>query len=114
MTLDELAVAIRNVSPRQEVQRLAEMLIQWKGDDSSVDDLRDRVEDYIENTWTKSDAVRQQVYDLWAQFAADPIAWIHGMTMNERVYCFSLVEPYDAARTKAKKKPFYAKLLAKP
>jgi hypothetical protein len=114
MTLDQLAVAIRNVSPDREVQRLAEMLVQWKDDDSSVDDLRNRVEDYLRNTWNKNDAVHKKVYGLWSEFVTDPIAWIHGMTMNERVHCFSLVERYDVARTKAKKKPFYAKLLAKP
>lgn len=114
MTLDQLAVAIRNVSPDREVQRLAELLVQWKDDDSSVDELRDRVEHHLGNTWIESDAVHKKVYGLWSEFVADPIAWIHGMTMNERVHCFSLVERYDEAKTKAQKKPFYAKLLAKP
>ena len=114
MTLDELAVAISNLSPDREVQRLAEMLAQWKDDDSSVDELRDRVEHYLGNTRIESDAVRKKVHGLWSEFVADPIAWIHGMTLNERLYSFSLFEQYDAARTKAQKKPFYKKLLAKP
>ena len=49
--LDELASTVANTSHDPVVQRRSSFLVQWKGDDTTVQDLRIDIERYIGNSW---------------------------------------------------------------
>ena len=50
MNIDELAKKIRSVSDEKEVQRLVDLLIEWKNDYQTTEDLNDTIERYIGNS----------------------------------------------------------------
>ena len=114
MTLDELAKAIRAVSTEPVVKGLARLLLDWKSDDSTADELRDRVERYLGNTWVEKEEDHSRIYGLWSAFRDEAIAGVGGMTMNERLYCFSLFRRFDACHHDDEKRAIYRKLHANP
>lgn len=114
MTIDDLASAIARLSPEAVVQELAQLLIDWKYDPSTVEQLSTRVDRYIGNTWIADDAIHAQVHKMWSEFRAAELQGIGGMTMNERLFCFSLLTEFDNASTEEQRIGIYAKLLAEP
>ena len=114
MIFDELASSIKSASSDPVAVKLADLLSQWKQDDSNVEDLESWVERYIGNTWIASEEEHKSIYRLWSEFKTEAVRCIHGMTMNERLFCFGLMSRYDAARTEQERKAIYAKLLANP
>ncbi len=65
MILDELASSIKAASSDQVAVKLADLLSQWKHDDSNVEDLESWVERYIGNTWIASEEEHTRIYRLW-------------------------------------------------
>jgi len=114
MDLDALANAIRQTSSDPAASKLSELLVSWKDDESNATDLVGTVERYICNKWIATTAERKEVHSLWFQFRDDAIRGIGGMTMNERLYCFSIFSRWDNAHTEEERKAIYAKLLANP
>ncbi len=114
MKLDELAQQIRRVSPEPVVQRLGDLLLDWKTGARTAEELRDDVERYIGNSWITGDKDHATVYGLWSAFRDEAVDGIGGMTMNERLSYFSLVERFDAASDDDEKLTVYAKLHAVP
>jgi hypothetical protein len=114
MNLDELAQRIREVSKEEVVQGLADLLMAWKEDQSTAEELRQSVERYIGNSWIEKDADHSKIYQLWSSFRDQAIAGIGGMTMNERLYWFGLVERYDVCQDREAKLAIYKKLHANP
>jgi hypothetical protein len=114
MDLDALATAIKQTSSDPVASKLSELLVSWKDDESNATDLESAVERYIGNTWVVSTAEHETIYSLWSEFRDDAIRGIGGMTMNERLYCFSLFPQWDNAHTEEARKAIYAKLLANP
>ena len=114
MTIDDLASAIARLSPEAAVQGLAHLLIDWKHDPSTVEQLSTKVDRYIGNTWIADGAIHSQVYKMWSDFRAAAIQVIGGMTMNERLFTFGLFTEFDSASTEEQRIEIYAKLLAKP
>lgn len=114
MDIDALASAIRNTSSDPVTLKLSDLLIRWKDDESNATELERDVERYIGNTWIASTAEHGEIYSLWSRFRSDAIHGIGGMTMNERLYCFSLFPRWDSAQTEEERKAIYAKLLANP
>jgi hypothetical protein len=114
VNIDELAAAIRSVSPEEPAQRLGNLLLEWKRDDSTAEDLRSHIERAIGHIWFSTDAVHGEVYRLWSEFRSRAIDGIGGMTMNERLYWFGLLERFDKAKTDEARKRVYAKLHARP
>ena len=114
MHLDELAHRIASVSDDPLVQRLPKLLRDWKFDDTTVEQLRESVERYIGNSWIQSTRHHEDVYGLWSTFRDEAITSIGGMTMNERLYWFSLFPLFDACETDDDRSRFYKKLLASP
>lgn len=51
MNLDELSEEIRKVSSEKIVQAISGLLVEWKGDDETVEDLVNRVERHLGNLW---------------------------------------------------------------
>lgn len=114
MDLDELATAMRKTSSDPVVLRLSDLLSVWKDDSSDAKELESTVERYIGNTWIADTAEHEKIYSLWSQFRDDAIHGIGGMTMNERLYCFSLFPRWEGTKTDEDRKAIYAKLLANP
>jgi hypothetical protein len=114
LNIDELAAAIRSTSPEEPAQRLAGLLIEWQRDDTTANELRAHIERVIGYTWFSTDAVHGEIYRLWSAFCTDAIDGIGGMTMNERLHWFGLVQRFDGATTEEAKRRIYAKLHARP
>lgn len=112
MNLDELAQNIRAISSECVVQKLADILIEWKSNPETAEELRSKIERYIGNIWVKKDEDHSKIYKLWENFRNEAIGGIGGMTMNERLYWFGLFERFDAAQNKAQKEVIYRKLHA--
>lgn len=114
MDLDELAQRISAASADPVVQQLSKILRDWKSDDRTVEHLREAVERYFGNSWIDSTSDHEAVYGLWSTFRDEAIAPIGGMTMNERLFWFSLFPSFDACETEDERAFFYRKLLASP
>jgi hypothetical protein len=99
MTLGELVPALRNASSDKEVRRLTELLEEWRAGAETAEELRESVERFIGNSWIASDEEHKLVYRLWSQFRDECIAGRLGMTINERLYCFNLLDAWDSAKT---------------
>lgn len=115
-SLDDLAkfiVQCDELDPT--VKKLSEYLIGWKLDVTNVDDLRNSVERYIGNTWIANRGVHNKIYKAWSEFSEVYILRIGGMSMNERLYHFSLFELFDKANDEgdsSKTEEIYKKLMA--
>jgi hypothetical protein len=114
MTIDELVSAICRTSPDAVVQGLAQLLVEWKRSPANVNELRLQVDRYVGNSWIADDSVHAIVHGMWSAFCKTAIEGISGMTMNERLFHFGLLEEFDNADTSQAKEGIYAKLLAAP
>ena len=114
MNIDELAKKIRSVSGEKGVQRLADILIEWKSDNQTTEDLNDTIERYIGNSWFEKDEDHSKIYKMWSLFRDKAILGIGGMTMNERLYWFGLFDEFDACQNQESKLRIYNKLMASP
>lgn len=97
MVLAELIPELRKASSDPVVLGLIELLNEWPENSSTSEDLRRSVEKYIGNTWIASTKEHEAVYALWSAFRDHCILGRRGMTMNERLYCFNLIEAWDSA-----------------
>ena len=113
MNLDELASHLRTGFNDPAVQNLGTVMLEWKTDTSTAEDLRERVERYIGNSWITGEEDRQKVYGVWCSFRDEAIGRIGGMTMNERLYWFGLFDQFDSAANE-ERSVIYRKLHASP
>ena len=118
MTLSELIPALRESSSDPLVLGLIQLLEEWRADASTTEDLRQSVERYFGNSWISSDPEHKQVYSLWSTFRDECIAGRGGMTMNERLFCFDLLQAWDEApdedaRAVVRRKVDFASTLAR-
>jgi len=114
MNLDELTEAIRNVSSERVVQALANLLIEWKSNDETAEELKHTLERYFGHTWIKRNEDHKNLYNMWSEFKDEIILGIEGMTMNERLYWFGLFQRFDACPNQEAKLVIYRKLHANP
>ena len=114
MNLDDLISAIEQTSSDSAALRLAALLSSWKDDETDTKALETTVERFIGNTRIDSKTEHKKIYSLWSQFRDDVMHGIGGMTMNERLCCFSLLPLWDSTHTEEERKAIYAKLLANP
>jgi hypothetical protein len=97
MILGDLITALRNASSDPVVLGLIKVLEAWQVDARNTDELRQTVERYIGSTWIASTQEHEAVYSLWSAFRDESILGRGGMTMTERLYCFDLLNAWDAA-----------------
>lgn len=114
MNIDELADEISKVSSEKIIQDLARLLIEWKSNKETAEELKDSIERYISNTWIEKDEDHSKVYKLWSAFKNDAIVGIGGMTMNERLYLFGLMSRFDTSKNQEERLIIYGKLHASP
>ncbi|AUC79942.1 hypothetical protein CW736_11465 [Nonlabens sp. MB-3u-79] len=113
MNIDELTNRIRKVSSEKNVQNLAELIQQWKTNDKNAIELKKNIERYFENELIDKKSDFEKVYGMWTDFRDSAIHGIGGMTMNERLYLFGLVNLFDNSKNILEREKFYKKLLAK-
>ena len=113
MNIDELIHGIRSCSPEREVQGLADWIADWKVGETTIENLKHIGDKYLGTMWLSSDALHEAVYALWQRFVHEKIEKVHGMTMNERLFTFGLMDQFDAALADERLK-FYKRLLANP
>ena len=99
MTLGELLPALRKASSSRVIRGLIDLLEEWRTSASTADEPRRSVEKHIGNSWIASNEEHKTVYSLWSAFRDECIAGRGGMTMNERLYCFDLLDAWDSAKT---------------
>ncbi|WP_431161568.1 hypothetical protein [Flagellimonas beolgyonensis] len=114
MNLDELIIYLKEISTNEEVQGLASIMRQWKANESDVLELRDLVERYLENIWIDDINLFNKIYERWSIFRDNAVDGIRGMTMNERLYWFGLMELFDNTKSDSVRNNIYKKLLASP
>ncbi|MGE4294506.1 MAG: hypothetical protein AB7E49_02255 [Campylobacterales bacterium] len=114
MTLDELANKIRSVSEEKLIQDLAKYIEEWKSDDRNAEQLESMVERFFGNAWIPEEEDHSKAYSFWSSFRDDVVHGIGGMTMNERLYSFSLFDRFDSCESEEEKRVVYEKLHAKP
>ena len=114
MNIDELAKKIRSVSDEKQVQKLADLLVEWKGNHQTVEDLNVIIERYIANSWFEKNENHSDIYRMWSSFRDEAILGIGGMTMNERLYWFGLFDDFDACGDEQSRLGIYKKLMASP
>ena len=113
MNLDELSEEIRKVSSEKVVQDLSMFLLEWKDNDETAEELKEGIERYIGNTWIEKNEDHSKIYRLWSTFREEAISGVGGMTMNERLYWFGLIDDFDACQNEKSKLRIYKKLMAK-
>jgi len=113
MNLAELATHLSGSFTDPVIHRLAAVLRAWKADTSTAQDLRETVERYLGNKWIARDDEHRKAYDAWSSFRDSAIGGIRGMTINERLYWFGLVDRFDASAG-PQKLIIYRKLHAEP
>ena len=114
MNLDDLATAISAISDDPVVQGLSILLMDWKTSDQTAADLEKSVERFVGNSWIEDDAEHERAYSLWVHFRDQAIGAIDGMTMNERLYYFSLFAHFDECVDEERRLTIYRKLDATP
>jgi len=111
MTLDELISEIENLTSDDSVQDILLCLKEWKDNHKTVLELDNTIEKFRDFSWPKeSEHALLKVLQLLYNFQSENIANIGGMTMNERLYLFSLLDKFDSGN-KNKKEMIYIKLL---
>lgn len=114
MNIDNLAKEVRSVLSEKVVQRFVDLLMEWKQNHETVEDLQIKIERYFGNSWIKKDEDYNRIYHVWSSFRDQAIAGIAGMTMNERLYWFGLFDEFDACPDQEAKLKIYKKLMASP
>jgi len=109
MNLDELVQSIRQLSTDKEVQGLSHWMLEWKTSDADIAGLRYTVEKYFGTVWIDSEDIHNAAYELWQTFLKLVVDRVDGMTVNERLYHFSLFDAYDAV-SEARRAELLAKL----
>ncbi len=111
MTLDQLISNIKKISSEKEAVGLANYIQDWKTNEMNTVELRSSVEKYLGNSWLEDNFTYLHIYSVWSEFRDFAIDGIGGMTMNERLYHFGLLEDYEKAINEEGKERFYTKLM---
>lgn len=110
MTLDELVDSIPD-NESELKQSLAEWILYWKNDETGVHRLDSMLGKWHGNVWFKNDFDSNNLWKNILNFKSQIIDKIGGMTLNERLYHFSLMEIWDNS-DKKRQETIKFKLLA--
>lgn len=114
MTLDDLSTVTCATSTERVVRDFERLLTEWLADDADALTLEARIERFIGVTWVESDSHHATIDRVWSAFRDQRIRSIGGMTMNERIYFFSLGDRLESASCQDEIDLVYRKLLARP
>lgn len=113
MSLEQLILNIKKISSAKEAIGLANYIQDWKTNEMNTAELRSSVEKYLGNISLENNFDYLHIYSLWSEFRNVAIDGIGGMTMNERLYHFGLLEAYEKLITEKEKEKFFTKLMAR-
>ena len=99
MSLDDLIEAIPDAETELR-KNLVHWVDDWKRNDQSLEALEHLIERWHGNVWFKDAATSNTFHRSWLNFKAEAIDNIGGMTMNERLYIFGLLDLWDASKEK--------------
>jgi hypothetical protein len=102
MTLDDLVNSIP-VSEGNLRNELAHWVSEWKTKGDSLDRLSALIGKWHGNVWFKDANASNAFHRNWTQFKAKEIDCIDGMTMNERLFVFGLLDLWDNANEEGRK-----------
>ena len=113
MTLPQLRNTLVNIGPLADQDaKLRNLFLgrldMWATDESTAEGLLDDLNRILGNVWFSSSAVHTAVFQALEDFAKE-VRGIGGMTVNERLFTFGLLDEWDAA-SDATRKRFRAKL----
>jgi hypothetical protein len=117
MTLEGLQHALQSLrenliqADADIVNLLLARIAAWKLSQETPDELDDMLERVLGHSWFSSDRLHFQVYELVLLFRSK-ITGFGGMTMNERLVIFDLMERWDRS-SEHERDALYAKLLAR-
>lgn len=114
MNLDEFTRSLRSASKEKYLQELAEYIDEWKHDDRNVADLEKTIERFFGYIWLFSEEDYSKAYEIWTSFRSEVVEKIDGMTMNERLFSFCLLELFDTCNTNEDRQAVYEKVHAIP
>jgi len=112
MNIDELIQLYENENS-PVIKRIAIIINDWKISDKDVDDLVDVIEKYFGNTWIEDTKEYEKNYRIWTDFKNTEIVSLPGMTMNERLWIFGLIDRFDQLKTDGEKEIIYKKIKAR-
>jgi hypothetical protein len=113
MIFDELTEGIQKISNEKVVQDIVQYLKNWKDDDRNVDRLHYDFEKYLGNIRIETVTDFNKIYEMWKSFRDCAILNFAGMTMNERLYVFGLLDKFDTCKNIKEQNDIYEKLSAK-
>lgn len=117
MTLEGLQHALQSLrenliqADADIVSLLLARIAAWKLSHETPDELDHMLERVLGHSWFSSDRLHFQVYELVLLFRSK-ITALGGMTMNERLAIFDLMERWDRS-SEHERDALYAKLLAR-
>lgn len=98
MNLDELVNSIPNNESKHKAS-LAIWINDWKKNSQDVDNLAYLIGKWHGNVWFEDTNISNQFYKDFCEFREKAIYKIDGLTMNERLYFFSLFDLWDLNNT---------------
>lgn len=110
MNLDELVSSIPESEAELKIE-LKRWVEAWKQDDKSINELGYLISKWHGNAWFKDPNISNKFYSDYTKFKEEAIDGIGSMTMNERLYFFSLFEKWDKSNENVKA-AIYKKLKA--
>lgn len=114
-SISELISQLSSSGGRHVAADLLTILSLWIEDDDDILSLKENVENYIEGSALECGTERQHIETLWMEFCTSAIDCIHGMTMNERLFAFGLLDRFNQSRlSKEAVSVIYLKVLAQP
>ena len=113
MNYDEYIEEVKKFSSDADAARLVLHLDNWKSDSTTVVELAGSMERFFGNSWISHKETHNHLYKLWTAFKIQAISAVDGMTMNERLYWFGLIERFDACSAEEQQR-LYTKLCANP
>jgi hypothetical protein len=101
MTLPEFRTALAGILPPMagDVRLLETFIIrtdEWGGDMSTVTDLLKDLNRILGHVWFSDPAIHQRVFEAIEAFGKT-VAALGGMTVNERLFSFGLLDLWDAS-----------------
>ena len=84
----------------------------WKEDPTAPQELMSHLDRTLGNVWFSSDPIHRTIHQLLEDFRST-VESIGGMTMNERLVMFDLMDEWDRA-TEEERRALYVKLEASP